>query len=149
VDPTVFLLVNLALAFYLVGCIWAHEVDIFRNWRVLDPDNFRRVQVTHWRKLPYWVFTPLALAFAGSVVLVWFHRPGSPSWAIWGNLACQLVSHLLTAVMWGPWQARLSRDDAGGRSVYLDRILRTHWIRTLLITAYGGILLGWVLALQR
>jgi hypothetical protein len=49
--------------------------------------------------------------------------------------------------MWGPWQARLSHDDAGGRSVYLDQILRTHWIRTLLITAYGGILLGWVIAL--
>jgi hypothetical protein len=148
VGSSVFLLINLALAFYLVGCIWAHEVDIFRNWRVLDPGNFRRVQATHWRKLPYWVFAPLALAFAGSVALVWIHPPGSPAWAIWGNLACQLASHLLTAVMWGPWQARLSRDEAGGRSVYLDRILRTHWIRTLLITAYGGILLGWVIALQ-
>ena len=29
--PTQFLLANLALAFYLVGCIWAREVDIFRN----------------------------------------------------------------------------------------------------------------------
>jgi hypothetical protein len=105
------------------------------------------VQATHWRKLPYWVFAPLALAFAGSVALVWIHPAGSPPWAIWGNLACQLASHLLTAAMWGPWQARLSHDTAGGRSVYLARILRTHWIRTLLISAYGGLLLAWVSAL--
>ena len=147
--PTNFLLLNLSLAFYLVGCIWAHEVDIFRNWRVLDPENFRRVQAVHWRKLPYWIFAPLVLAFAGSLALVWVHPAGSPAWAIWGNLGCQLASHVLTAALWGPWQAKLSRDNAGGRSVYLARILRTHWIRTLLITAYGGILLAWLIVLPK
>jgi hypothetical protein len=146
-DPTVFLLANLALAFYLVGCIWAHEVDIFRNWRVLDPDNFHRLQAVHWRKLPYWVFAPLALALAGSLALLGYHPAGSPAWALWGNLGCQLASHLLTAVTWGPWQAKLSRDSAGGRSAYLARILRTHWIRTLLVSAYGGILLAWAIVL--
>jgi hypothetical protein len=146
-SPTTFLLVNLALAFYLVGCIWAHEVDIFRNWRVLDPENFARLQAMHWRKLPYWVFAPLAAAFAGSVALVGYHPVNSPPWAIWGNLACQLASHVLTAVLWGPWQGKLARDGTGGRSVYLVRILKTHWIRTLLVTAYGAILLAWAIVL--
>jgi hypothetical protein len=145
--PVAFLLLNLALAFYLVGCIWAHEVDIFRNWRVLDPENFGRLQAVHWRKLPYWVFAPLAAAFAGSVALIGYHPPGSPHWAIWGNLACQVASHLLTAVLWGPWQAKLARDGKGGRSIYLARILRTHWIRTPLVTAYGAILLAWAIVL--
>ncbi len=81
-----FLLLNLALAFYLVGAIWAHEVDIFRNWRVLDPENFLRVQTVHWKKLPYWIFAPLGLALAGSTALIWVHPAGSPAWAIWGNL---------------------------------------------------------------
>lgn len=148
--PAAFLLLNLALAFYLVGCIWAHEIDIFRNWTVLDPENFSRLQTVHWRKLPYWVFAPLALAFAGSLALLWYHPPGSPPWAIWGNLGGQLASHLLTAALWGPWQAKLSHDPAGGRSPYLALILRTHWIRTLLITAYGSILLAWaIIALIR
>ena len=142
-----FLLANLALAFYLVGAIWAHEVDIFRNWRVLDPENLHRVQTVHFRKLPYWVFAPLAAALAGSIVLIWHHPAGSPAWAIWGNLSCQVVSHSLTAHLWGPWQARLSRDRDGGNSVYLDRILRTHWIRTILITAYGAIMLAWAIVM--
>jgi hypothetical protein len=145
--PAIFLLFNLALAFYLVGCIWAHEIDIVRNWQVLDPENFRRLQVAHWRKLPYWIFAPLGIAFAGSIALIWYHPARSPAWAIWGNLGCQLVSHLFTAALWGPWQAKLNRDAAGGRSRYLARILRTHWIRTLLITAYGAILLAWAIVI--
>jgi hypothetical protein len=138
-----FLLVNLALAFYGVGVIWAHEVDIFRSWKLLDPATFHRVQSIHWAKLPYWVFVPVALTLAGSITLIWFHPRNSPAWAIWGGLACQLASHVLTATMWGPWQAKLSRDDLGSASPYLATILSTHWIRTALINAYGLVLLAW------
>ena len=146
-NPATFLLLNLALAFYNVGTIWAHEVDIFRNWRVLDPENFRRLQTVHWKKLPYWIFAPLGLALAGSVTLVWYHPPGSPSWAIWSSLGAQLISHILTAVLWGRWQAKLSKDSAGGRSPYLAKILNTHWVQTFLINAYALILLVWVIKL--
>jgi hypothetical protein len=141
--PGTFLLLNLALAFYGVGAIWAHEVDIFRSWTLLDPETFRRVQTAHWRKLPYWIFAPVALTLLGSIALVWYHPARSPTWAIWGGLACQVASHTLTAVAWGPWQAKLSKANAGPRSVYMARILSTHWIRTLLINAYGLILLAW------
>jgi hypothetical protein len=142
-NPSVFLLLNLALSFYLVGAIWAHEVDIFRSWRLIDTKDFRAAQTTHWRKLPYWVFTPLVAALAGSIVLIWYHPGASPGWAIWGSLACQVASHLLTAMFWGRWQAKLSTDHRGPASPYLAKILATHWIRTLLINAYGLILLLW------
>ena len=143
-DPAkAFLLFNLALAFYLVGAIWAHEVDIFRTWRLIGPEQFHAVQATHWRKLPYWVFSPLAAAFAGGIGLIWLHPAGSPVWGPWANLGLQAASGLLTAVFWGPWQARLNRDPAGPQSVHLARILGTHWVRTLLITAYGGVLFAW------
>ena len=138
-----FLLINLALAFYGVGAIWAHEIDIFRTWKLLDPDTFRKVQRVHWRKLPYWIFAPVGLTFAGCIALLWYYPLRSPQWLPWSAFACQAASHLLTAVMWGPWQARLSHDTAGPRGVYLSRILSTHWIRTLLITLYGILLLVW------
>jgi hypothetical protein len=140
-----FLLLNLALAFYNVGTIWAHEVDIFRSWKLLDPETFRRVQTVHWRKLPWWVFAPVGLALIGSIALIWYHPPASPGWAIWGSLACQLTSHFLTAAFWGPWQAKLSRDPLGAASSYLSKFLSTHWMRTLLINAYGLILLAWAI----
>jgi hypothetical protein len=142
-NANAFLLLNLALSFYLVGAIWAQEVDIFRSWKLVDARDFATVQSVHWHKLPYWIFTPLALALMGSIALIWYHPVASPGWAIWGNLACQLASHALTAIYWGRWQAKLSKDERGPASPYLAKILATHWIRTLLINAYGLILLGW------
>jgi hypothetical protein len=150
VNPKVFLLASVALAFYLVGAIWAIEVDIFRSWKLVSAKDFHAVQSAHWRKLKYWVFVPLGLALIDSIVLIEYHPAISPAWARWGNLVCQLASHLLTAIFWGPWQAKLSHDDRGPSSPYLEKILATHWIRTLLINGYAGILLAWaILALGR
>ena len=80
-----FLLINLALAFYNVGTIWAHEVDIFRTWKLLDPKTFAAVQGVHWKKLPYWVFIPVGLSLIGAVALFWYHPDKISSL---GDLAC-------------------------------------------------------------
>jgi hypothetical protein len=141
-----FFLANLALS-YLVGAIWAHELDIFRSWKLVDSKDFLRVQEVHWRKLPYWIFTPLGMALIGSTALIWYHPAGSPGWAIWGNLGCQVSSLLLTAIFWGRWQAQLSKDSAGPNSIYLAKILRTHWVRTALVNGYALIMLAWAIKL--
>ncbi len=145
-NPATFLLLNLALAFYNVGTIWAHEVDIFRSWKLLETHDFHRIQEVHWRKLPYWVLLPVGLALAGSIALIWYRPAHSPRWVAWCALACQVASLLLTAATWGRWQAKLSKDPLGPSSPYLAKILSTHWIRTLLINAYGFILLAWAIA---
>jgi|SRR5579863_10167521 len=132
-NPCVLLLLNLALSFYLVGTIWGQEVDIYRSWTLVDPRAFHRVQAVHWRKLPYRIFTPLGIG-PGRVNRSQLVPPeASPNWAIWGNLGCQLASHLLAALYGGPWQAKLANDDRGPASTYLAKFLATHWIRTLLI----------------
>jgi hypothetical protein len=94
-----FLLLNLVLAFYNVGTIWAHEVDIFRTWKLIDTKDFPRVQTMHWRKLPYWIFTPVGLALIGGIALVWYHPSSSPVWAIYANLPCQILAIVLTAFL--------------------------------------------------
>lgn len=139
-----FLILNLALAFYNVGTIWAHEVDIFRTWKLLPPETFREVQTAHWRKLVYWVFIPVGLSMAGGIALLWYHPATVQLWQIALALFFQLLSHLLTAIFWGRWQAKLSQDELGGKSLYLKKILSTHWIRTLLISTYGFMLLWMV-----
>jgi hypothetical protein len=78
-----FLLLNLVLAFYNVGTIWAMEIDIFRSWRPLDPKTFKLVQTIHWKKLMYWIFIPVILAFIGSIILFWYHPDNIPIWEIW------------------------------------------------------------------
>jgi hypothetical protein len=134
VNASTFFLLNLGLAFYNVGTIWAHEVDIFRTWRLVGPNDFRRVQAAHWRRLPYWVFVPVGLALAGSIGVLWFHPARMSSLPLWIAVLCQVASLALTGGLWGRWQARLSRDERGSESPYLERILRTHWIRTALVT---------------
>ncbi len=140
-DRSGLLLVTFALACYDVGVIWAHEVDIFRSWRLVPPETFPQVQGAHWKKLPYWVFFPAGLTLVGSMALVWQPPRWSPPWVMWANLGCQLLAFGLTGAFWGRWQAQLSRDVLGSESPFLALILRTHWIRTALITASALFLL--------
>ncbi|HXS36065.1 MAG TPA: hypothetical protein VN721_05155 [Flavipsychrobacter sp.] len=136
-----FLVVNLALAFYNAGTIWAHEVDIFRSWKLLDQQSFHLVQQTHWKKLPYWIFIPVGFSFAGAIALFWYHPDKIPVSEIWIAFSFQFLSHLLTAIFWGRWQAKLSKDKLGSESPWLAKILKTHWLRTALINAYAIMLL--------
>jgi hypothetical protein len=142
--PSLFLLLNLALAFYNVGTIWAHEVDIFRSWELIGESEFHQVQRAHFRKVPYWISAPVGIALLGSIVLLRYHPEGSPLWIAWGVLICQILSMVLTGMFWGRWQARLARDPQGPKSIFLGRILKTHWIRTALINAYAFLILVWV-----
>jgi hypothetical protein len=70
------------LPFYNVETIWAHEVDIFRSWKLLDPKTFPAVQDVHWKKLPFWVFIPVGLALIGSIVF-WYHPDKIPVSEVW------------------------------------------------------------------
>lgn len=123
-NANVFLLLNLALAFYNVGTIWAHEIDIFRTWKLIDPQHFHQVQGAHFRKLGYWIFAPVGLALIGSIALFWYRPAHSPIWCVWAALVLQLLSLVLTAAFWGRWQAQLARDERGPDSPYLAKILK-------------------------
>jgi len=146
---TIFLLCNLALAFYNTGTVWAHEIDTFRNWQLMDKNSFMAVRAAHWHKLSYWVFIPVAVALLGGIVLIWYHPPGSPVWAIWGNVLVQLFTHFLTLVFGGRWQAQLADDHLGPQSPLLHKIVRTHWVRTLLINIYAFQLLAWFIIIMK
>ena len=65
---TIFLLANLALAFLIAGFVWAHQVEIFRSWRLIDAKSFRAVHAAHWQTLPIWVVA-IGLSLAGSIAL--------------------------------------------------------------------------------
>jgi hypothetical protein len=141
--PGVFLLLNLALAFYNAGTIWAHEIDIFRSWKLIGEAQFHQVQRAHFRKLAYWIFAPVGVALLGSIALLRYHPDGSPMWIAWTVLICQILSMVLTALFWGQWQGKLALDPLGPKSPYLVKILKTHWVRTTLINVYALLLLVW------
>ena len=122
----ILLLANVALSFYLAGTIWAHEVDIFRSWKLIDSKDFPTVHRVHWSKLPYWIFTPLGLALIGSIGLIWYHPAGSPGWAIFGNLGCQVASLFLTVISGAGGKgssAKIAQDPTA--SISLEYSIRT------------------------
>ena len=137
-------ILTLSISLYNVGTIWAMEVDIFRSWKLIEPGNFQEVQFRHWKKLPYWIFIPVGLALIGSLIMIWYHPDHSPGLAICISVGSQVLSLFLTAIFWGRWQAALSKDPLGSKSPYLDKILKTHWIRTSLITVNGVTLVVWL-----
>jgi hypothetical protein len=143
-SPPVFLTLNLAVAFYNVGTIWANHLDIFPTWRLVGRKEFPRIHQAHWKKLPYWVLLPWGLEIAGATALIWYHPANSPVWAIYGGASCVWLSLILTILMWGPWQGKLSRDPLGPDSPLLLRILKTHWIRVALVNGYALIVLVWL-----
>ena len=79
---------------------------------MIDPDDFPKVQTAHWKKLPYWIFTPVGLILCGGVALVWYHPDGSPAWAIWANLICQVLAIVLTAVLLGSVASQVVQGPA-------------------------------------
>jgi hypothetical protein len=141
ISKETFLILNLAIAFYNIGTIWAHEIDILRTWKLLDPKTFHIVKEVHRKKIPYWILIPVGLSFIGSIVLFWYHSDKIPNWEIWVTFMLQFISLFLTAIFFVKWQAKLAKDELGGASPWLDKILRTHWIRTVLINTYGLMLL--------
>ena len=144
---TIFLLANLALAFGIAGFVWAHQVEIFRSWRLMDAKSFRAVHAAHWQMLPIWV-VPIGFGLAGSIALTWYHPAATPAWAIWASLLCQVLTQMLTLSSWGRWQAQLRTDNRGPDSPVLDK-LRTHWLRAFLVSAYAAILFVWTMAVLR
>ena len=146
--PTLFLLGNLVLASVIAGFVWAHQIEIFRAWRLLDQKSFHAVHDAHWRTLPVWI-VPIVLSTAGSLALIFYHPTGSPVWAIGAGIACQALVQTLTVLFWGRWQANLRTDPAGPKSAALARLVRTHWVRAALVTAYAGILVAWMVIVVR
>jgi hypothetical protein len=97
--------VSLESGFHEFGAVvlfsWCDLGTRNRHLSIVETDwakDFPIVQSVQWSKLPSRIFTPLGLALAGSIALIWYHPQASPGWAIWGNLACQLASHVLTAI---------------------------------------------------
>jgi len=68
-----------------------------------------------------------------------------PEWAPWLGAGLQAALLLGTAAWWGPLMVRLEMPDGG---LSIDRyklLMRTHWLRVAIVSAYGVLVL-WMLA---
>jgi hypothetical protein len=132
-----FLLLNTALAFYAVGLIWTQDVNVFRPWKLLNYDDFMKVRRAYWKTTPYLVFIPVGLSLIGAITLIWYHPEKVSTNLVYIAVSTHLLIDITTALSWGQWQARIARGKAGPDSLLLDKLVRTHWIRAIMVTIYG------------
>ncbi len=132
------LVITTALAWYQVGFVWLVQVVAWPLFAYVGPNEFDRYHQAWWRGIRYILFLPSGLTFIGNIVLLFVRPNGVPEWLLALALGLFVSMYVLTAVWYGPEQARLT-DPASAR---LSRLNRSHWARTALVSAYGFCLLA-------
>jgi hypothetical protein len=122
---------------YHVGIIWLVQVVAWPLFGYVGRNEFEAYHAAWWRGIRYVIFVPSGLALLGMILLL--HSPplDVPVWLLWTALGLYILTYGLTAVWWGPQQAKLIDT----KSPRFGLILRTHWIRTVLVAGFAVLLL--------
>jgi hypothetical protein len=128
-----------------VGQVWLVQLSAYRLWSLVGDREFRAYHAAWWRSIWGVILAPAVILSAGAALMVWRPAPGVPSWATWLGFALQLALILGTALWWGPLMARLETTNGALDRQRYGLMVRTHWARVGLISAYG-ILVLWMLA---
>lgn len=122
-----------ALAWYHVGFVWLVQVVAWPLFAYVGRNEFDSYHQAWWRGIRYILFVPSALVFLGGLYLLFVPPAGVPEWLLGLAFGMYLLMYVLTAAWWGPQQAKLA-DTASPR---FRLIIRTHWLRTALVSGYA------------
>lgn len=138
------LMITFAASFYSVGTIWMTQFG-WRLWPYVAPDDFGAYHAAWWAMIKPVIFPVAAIAFFGSIALVWCRPAGVHVFLVWLNLGIQVLVYVLTAAFWGRWQAHthFARLPGGTLDPMYLRSMKTHWVRAVLITL-NGLLALWM-----
>lgn len=133
-----------ALGLYAVGNVWPVQVSSYPLWAYVGEREFHAYHVAWWHSIWGPIIAPAALLFVVSTLLLWWRPAGVPGWALWTGFGLQVALLAGTAAWWGPLMARLSTPGGGLVRALFPLLLRTHWLRVAIVTAYGALAL-WML----
>jgi hypothetical protein len=139
------LVATLAASLYDVGTIWMTQFG-WRLWPYVAPGDFGAYHEAWWAMIKPVIFPVGAVAFFGSIALIWWRPEGVTAAPVWLNVVLQVATYALTAAFWGRWQAHThyaKLPDGSLDPMYL-RGMSTHWIRAAIITA-NGLLALWMM----
>jgi hypothetical protein len=134
---------NLVVSFYNTGVIWLIQGMCYPLFGAVGAQEWPAYHREHWRRLRLVVFAPAILALLCALLLLVQHPAGAPLSVLRLGLALQMAGFLLTAGVWAPMHRRLTQE--GNHLMLLRRLLLTHWLRVVLVTAYAILSLWWML----
>jgi hypothetical protein len=132
--------VTLGLTLYMTGMIWSMQILEYPLFALVGPKEFPTYHRRHNRGLPVFVILPSVAALVSAVVLI-FTRPAHLSqWSPFVVAALDLVVVVVTAGREAPLHAKLDRE--GYSQPVIRQLVQGNWIRTMLWTANGLLLLA-------
>ncbi len=139
------LLITFAASFYSVGTIWMTQFG-WRLWTYVAPADFAAYHAAWWSMIKPVIFPVEAVAVSGSIAMIWWRPEGVDAMSVGINVALHLIVYALTAAFWGRWQAQTHYARLPDGSLYpmYARVMSTHWIRGILVTA-NGLLPFWMM----
>jgi|SRR5579863_9586593 len=138
------LVTTLAASFYNVGTIWMVHFG-WRLWPCVAPADFGAYHEAWWAMIKPFIFPVAAIAFLGSIALVWWRPEGVTPGPVWLNIGLQVFTTALTIAFWGRWQGQthFAKLPDGSLDPMYVRSVSTHWIRATLITV-NGLVVFWM-----
>lgn len=129
---------HLAATLTMVGLIWFVQVVHYPLLARLEGPAFEAAHAFHMNRTGLVVVPPMLIELATMALLVWRpgDLPGAWLWASAGLLAGVWVSTWAAQV---PLHNRMAASADGSAKASL---VRTNWIRTVLWTARGAVLIG-------
>ena len=135
------LLLNFAVAAYLVGLIWTVQLVHYPAFGLVPKAAWPAFHAAHTRRMSYVVLAPMVLELGLAGWLAWAGRAALPGGAGWWSLVLVGLVWAVTFFISVPFHNRL---EHGFDYVAIDGLTRTNWLRTLAWTA-RMVLLGWLL----
>jgi hypothetical protein len=133
-----------ALSLYGTGQVWLVQLSSYPLWRYVGDAQFPAYHQAWWRSIWCVVLGPAVLVFLGAFLMLRWRTPETPVWSIWLGAGLQVALVIGTVVWWAPLMARLEGPTGGPDPSRFELLLRTHWLRVGLVTAYSA-LLAWML----
>ena len=138
------LLVCLFFTLYNVGMIWTLQLNHYPLYARVGRGDFREYIAAHNKLLLLPIVLPGLIAFASSLLLIWWLPAEIPDWSVWLPISLNVAIVASTVLVQGPAHNALARD--GYSESVVRKIITTNWARTVAWTANGLVLL-WMTAL--
>ena len=142
--PRAVFLLHLAATLYMVGVIWFVQLVHYPLFARVGPSEFAGYERAHRRFTARAVAPPMLAELVTAGLLLWVRPEPLPLWAVVAGLALVAANWVSTCAVQIPCHDRLTRgfDPAVHR-----RLVATNWLRTVVWSLRGLLVLGMALRL--
>ena len=137
---------HVATTMFMVGLIWLVQIVHYPLFAHVGDNTFLAYHKRHTQ----WITTvvaPLMLLELATGLLLWLMAPLQPFW---------ILNTMGIAVIWGStafWQVRLHKQlslvDGAARLTLIHQLVASNWLRTIVWSFRGALLVGWLLKLLK